>query len=132
LIVRGDSFHNELTGQVRALLEHLGWRVWTEKKVKAAGTTAYFDVLAVKAEHRIAFEIETTARHAVDNARKAHAVGVSVWFVAPNRGTKRQIVRQLDKCLAAGGERAAVLLLGEIESELARQGMGQTVRNEPS
>ena len=129
--MRGDPFHNELAGRVRTLLEHLGWRVWLEKRLEAAGTTAYFDVFAVKAEHQIAFEVETTARHAVDNARKAHAVGVPVWFVVPNRGTKHQIVRQLDGCFVVGGEGVAVLLLGEIESELAHRVRGQTGKNQP-
>lgn len=129
--MRGDSFHNELARRVQALLEHLGWQVWLEKRWEEAGTTAYFDVFATRAEYQIAFEIETTVRHAMDNARKARAVGVPVWFVVPNRGTKRQIIRQLDRCPAVAGDGVAVLLLDEIEGELAHRGMGQTVENEP-
>lgn len=128
--MRGDPFHNELAGKVRALLERLGWRVWTEKRLVAAGTTAYFDLFAVKDGHEIAFEVETTARHALDNARKAHAVGVPVMFIVPRRQTKRQIVRRLDICLITGGEDVKVLLLGEIESELAHHVTGQSMKNQ--
>jgi hypothetical protein len=121
--------HNELAGEVRVLLERLGWQVSTEKRFVAAGTTAYFDLFAVKEGRQIALEIETTARHALDNAQKARAIGVPVWFVVPRRRTKRQIVRKLDTCLDAGGESVKVLLLGEIESELALRATGQTTKD---
>lgn len=127
--MRGDPFHNELAGEVRVLLERLGWQVSTEKRFMAAGTTAYFDLFAVKDGRGIALEIETTARHALDNAQKARAIGVPVWFVVPRRRTKRQIVRKLDACLDAGGESVKVLLLGEIESELAHRATGQTTKD---
>jgi len=128
--MRGDPFHNELAGKVRAILERLGWRVWMEKRLVAAGTTAYFDLFAIRDGQRIAFEIETTARHALDNTRKAHAVGVPVMFIVPRRQTKRQIVRRLDTCLVTGGENVKVLLLGEIESELAHHVTGQSMKNQ--
>lgn len=127
--MRGDPFHNELAGEVRVLLERLGWQVSTEKRFVAAGTTAYFDLFAVKEGRRIAFEIETTARHALDNARKARAIGTPVWFVVPRRRTKRQIAHKLDACRVAGGESVKVLLLGEIESELAPRATGQTTKD---
>ena len=128
--MRGDPFHNELAGKVRALLERLGWQVWTERRFVAAGTTAYFDLFAVKDGHEIAFEVETTARHALDNARKAHVMGVLVWFIAPRRGTKRQIIARLDRFLVAGSEAVKVLLLGEVESELAHHVTGQSTKNQ--
>lgn len=127
--MRGDPFHNELAGEVRVLLERLGWQVSTEKRFVAAGTTAYFDLFAMKDGRRIALEIETTARHALDNAQKARAIGVPVWFVVPRRRTKRQIVHKLDACLVAGGESVKVLLLNEIESELAPRATGQTMKD---
>ena len=127
--MRGDPFHNELAGTVQTLLERLGWQVWTEKRLVAAGTTAYFDLFAVKDGHGIAFEIETTTRHAFDNAKKARALGVPVWFVVPRRRTKRQIVRKLGTRLIAGGESVKVLLLDEIESELGHRAMGQATKD---
>lgn len=128
--MRGDPFHNQLADTVRTFLERRGWRVWTEKRVVAADTIAYFDLFAVKDGQGIAFEIETTARHALDNAKKARALGVPVWFVVPRRRTKRQILRKLGARFVAGGESVEVLLIDEIEGELAHRRTSQTTKDE--
>jgi hypothetical protein len=101
--------------------EHFGWHTSTEHRFRANGTTTYIDLLAVIHRYRLACEIETTPRHALDNARKAQAVGIPLWFVVPTRKVKRQITNKLKtQNLTPGDERFKVLLIGELDNELAR------------
>ncbi|MHC4680118.1 MAG: hypothetical protein ACYTEK_15635 [Planctomycetota bacterium] len=119
--MRGDLFHNRLTQKARTTFEHFRWRVSIEHRFQANETTTYFDLLAVNGHHNLACEIETTPRHAMDNAQKAQAVGIPLWFVVPTRKVKRQIADKLKaQNLTPGGERIKVLLLSELENELAR------------
>lgn len=120
--MRGAPFHNGLARQVQQVFERFGWRVWTERRIRANGVTTYVDLYAVKGGDTLACEIETTDRHALDNAQKAGVVGIPLWLVAPTRQIKRQIVRRLDAAgLTSGGQPIHVLLLGDLETELARR-----------
>jgi hypothetical protein len=119
--MRGDPFHNRLAEKARTTFEHFRWRVSTEHRFQANGTTTYFDLFAENRRHKLACEIETTARHAMDNAQKAQAVGIPLWFVVPTRKVKRQIADKLKtRNLTPGGKQIKMLLLGELENELAR------------
>ena len=102
------------------IFERFGWQVFTEHRFQANGTTTYFDLFTENPPDKIACEIETTVRHAIDNARKAQAVGVPVWFVVPTQKVKRQIVRRLTTPgVMPGNKPIKVLLLGQLERELA-------------
>ena len=102
------------------IFERFGWQVFMEHRFQANGTTKYFDLFAENPPDKIVFEIETTVRHAIDNARKAQAVGVPVWFVVPTQKVKRQIVRKLTTPgVMPGNKLIKVLLLGQLEGELA-------------
>jgi hypothetical protein len=103
------------------VFEHFGWHTSTEHRFRANGTTTYIDLFAVHERYRLACEIETTSRHALDNAQKAQAVGIPLWFLVPTRKVKRQIANKLKtQELTPGGEPIKVLLLSELDNELAR------------
>lgn len=81
--------------------------------------TTYFDVFAQRGSVTLAFEVETTSRHAVDNARKASLVGVPMWIVVPRRRLKLELKRKLNPLgLRPGGEPIKILLLAQLEQEL--------------
>ncbi len=120
LVVRGGAFHNKIVEDVRAAFLSYGWEVETESCCQRDGVTTFFDIYAENSPDRIGCEIETTARHAIDNARKAETVGIYVWFVVPTRKLQRRIVRRFTKFgLISNNKSIKVLLLGDLERELA-------------
>ena len=128
LVVRGGAFHNKIVEEVRAVFLSCGWGGETEFCCQRNGITTFFDVYAVKGDVEIACEVETTARHAIDNARKAEAVGIHVWFVVPTRKLQRQIVCRFTKPgLIPNNKSIKVFLLGELERELSRH---QSIRKQ--
>ena len=121
LVVRGGAFHNKIVEEVREVFLFYGWEVETEFCCQRNGITTFLDVYAVKGDVEIACEVETTTRHAIDNARKVEAVGIYVWFVVPTRKLQRKIVRRFtNPGLIPNNKSIKVLLLGELERELAR------------
>jgi len=120
--MRGAPFHNGLARQVQQMFERFGWQVWTEKRIRAHGVTTYVDLYAAKGGDALACEIESTDRHALDNAQKASMVGISLWLVVPTRQMRRRLVQKLGRAgLTCGGQPIHVLLLGDLETELARR-----------
>lgn len=118
--MRGNLFHNRLAQKAQMTFENFAWCISIEHRIHANGTTTFFDLFAEINHYKLACEIETTPRHAIDNAQKAQAVGVPLWFVVPTRKVKRQIVGKLNnQNLAPGGEPIKVLILSELENELA-------------
>ena len=83
--MRGALFHNSIVKQAKAIFIRHGWQIHTECRYRNNGTMTYLDLLAVRNDYEIACEVETTARHAVDNAAKALAAGVSFWVIVPSR-----------------------------------------------
>ena len=120
LVVRGGAFHNKIVEEVREMFLAYGWEVETEFCCQRNGITTFLDVYAENSPDRIGCEIETTTRHAIDNARKAEAVGICVWFVVPTRKLQRKIVFRFTKSgLMPNNKSIKVLLPGELERELA-------------
>lgn len=118
--MRGNLFHKRLAQKAQITFENFDWRISIEHRVHANGTTTFFDLFAEINHYKLACEIETTPRHAIDNARKAQAVGMPLWFLVPTRKVKRQIAGKLNnQNLAPGGEPIKVLILSELENELA-------------
>lgn len=90
-----------------------------EYRFQRNGVTTYFDVFAQRDSVTLAFEVETTSRHAIDNARKASLVGVPLWFVVLRRKLKLELTRKLNLLdLRPGGEPIKILLLAQLEQEL--------------
>lgn len=90
-----------------------------EYGLRTNGVTTFFDVFVQQGPITLAIEVETTSRHAIDNARKAAVVGVPMWIIVPLRRLKIQIAGKLAPLgLRPGGEPIKILLLGQLEQEL--------------
>ena len=117
--MRGALFHNTITDQAKAIFIRHSWQVHTEYRYCDNGTTTFLDLLAVRADCRIACEVETTVRHAVDNAVKALATGITLWVIVPSRRLRRQVERKLASSNISGNRKAIkVLLLCQLEAEV--------------
>lgn len=128
--MRGARFHNELARRAKELFELSGWHVQMEKRIQDNDVTTYIDLYATQAGRVLACEIETTDRHALDNAHKAIAVDLALCFVVPTLGLKRCIMRKLSKIgLTSRNQHINVFLLGELEAMLARPQLEQQPGN---
>ena len=117
--MRGDPLHNFMAPEVQGIADRFCDFTSLECRFRKNGVTTFFDVFARRGAISLAFEIETTSRHAVDNAQKACAVGVPMWIVVPRRRLRRKLFRQLDSLeLRPGNEPIKILLLGQVEQEL--------------
>ena len=114
--MRGNPFHNKLVEDAEYIFSEFGWKTCTEQVFRIGSTTTYFDLFARDGPLKIACEIETTSRHAVDNLRKAQAIGMPLWIIVPTRGVRQQIQRSLRcKPVFSGGKPVVVILPDELE-----------------
>ena len=117
--MRGDPLHNCTAEKAKATAGLVFDFVACEYGLRRNGVTTFFDILARQGSITLAIEVETTSRHAVDNARKAALVGVPMWIIVPLRRLKLEITRKLAPLgLRPGGEPIKILLLGQLEQEL--------------
>jgi len=117
--MRGKPLHNLLANRTRRPMEASFERVWTEHKRHRNGTITFLDLFGQTGPVQLAIEVETTARHAVDNARKAAAVDVPVWFIVPHSRLQRALQSKFEMLnLSPGGETIKILLLGQLEQAL--------------
>ena len=117
--MRGKLFHKMIVQKAKAVFTEHNWQVQTECCIKKAGTNYYFDLLATKGRYEIACEIETTRRHAIDNALKASIVDIPLWFVVPTQNIRKQIADKLKKLrMKSGNEPIKILLLDQLKQEL--------------
>ena len=117
--MRGKPFHNLITDETESIFKTHGWQVRTEYRYRKNGTTTYFDLYAVKDSRAIACEVETTVRHAVNNALKAKTVGVVLWIIAPTRKLRCQIERKLELSgIAQNDKSTKIILLSQVNTEL--------------
>lgn len=112
--MRGKPLHNLMVNRTNDSLKDLG-DTCTEYKLSFNGTTNYVDLFIRCGSFALAIEVETTIRHAVDNAKKAAAVGVPLWIVVPTRRLKSTLTKKLNLLgLRPGSEPIKVLLLGAV------------------
>lgn len=117
--MRGNRLHNFKATEVKEKAGKFFDFANCEYRFHRNGVTTYFDVFAQRGSVTLAFEVETTSRHAVDNARKASLVGVPLWIVVPRRRLKLELTRKLNSLgLRPGGEPIKILLLAQLEQEL--------------
>ena len=117
--MRGKAFHNRIAEEAKTIFSNHHWQVYTEHRYRKNGITTYLDLFAVKGKQAIACEIETTIRHAIDNALKAQAVGLVLWIIVPTRTLRRQIERKL-KSSGVTKKRQSIktILLSQLNMEL--------------
>ncbi len=117
--MRGGAFHNKVVEEAKTVFSEHGWQVFTEHRYRKNGTTTYLDLLAVRGNKKIACEIETTSRHAVDNAVKALSAGIDLWVIVPSRRLRRQVKHKLiSSGLDTGHKNVRILLFCQLEAEL--------------
>ena len=61
------------------------------------GRTDYIDLLAKRGDLTLAIEVETTDRYVVTNARKAAALGLTLWIVTANPAMRRRVQAKLKR-----------------------------------
>ena len=74
--MRGQAKHNMMVERTRRSMDDVFENVGTEYRYERKGTVTFFDLFGWTGILCLAIEVETTLRRAVDNARKAQAVGV--------------------------------------------------------
>ncbi|MHC4799410.1 MAG: hypothetical protein ACYTF1_22475, partial [Planctomycetota bacterium] len=90
-----------------------------EHQISNHQTTTFVDIFVRKGKIEVAIEIETTARHAVDNAKKAAMVGVPLYVIVPTHCLKSHLTRKFDDLeLHPCGKPIKILLIGELRQEL--------------
>lgn len=94
--MRGKAFHNHLVGLAASAFCQAGFEVHFEYGLKLCdGRADYVDLLAQREGVSVICEVETTARHALDNLAKAELLGMPLWIVVPNRKIKSEVARKL-------------------------------------
>jgi hypothetical protein len=117
--MRGKAFHNKIAKEAETIFNSHGWQVYTEHRYHKNGVTTYFDLFAIKGSHTIACEVETTVRHAIDNAFKAQTAGVALWVIVPTRSLRRQIERKLKSSAVIKNHKTIkTILLSQLNTEL--------------
>lgn len=117
--MRGAAFHNKIAEEVKMIFSNHGWQVYMEYRHRNNGVTTYLDLFAVKGDKIIACEVETTARHAVDNTTKALSAGLDLWIIVPSRTLRRQVEQKLTSSkLVVNRQSIRILLLCQLEAEL--------------
>jgi hypothetical protein len=117
--MRGKPFHNLLVQEAKGQLAHFFDEVESEHPIRRGGVVDFLDLFAQGPSGTLAVEIETTLRHALDNARKAAAVEIPLWIVVPTRALRRHLLRRFESLdLRPGGQPVCVLLLGELQQAL--------------
>jgi hypothetical protein len=117
--MRGKPFHNSMVTDLREMASKFFSFIGREYRVSRNGVTDDLDLFARRDPVSLAFEVETTSRHAVDNAIKAALVEVPLWIIVPRRSLKIDVAHKLEPLgLRPGGEPVKILLLGQVEQEL--------------
>ena len=117
--MRGEILHNTMGKTTGATLRGFFSEVYPEYKYCRNGVVTYLDLFARQSQFVLACEIETTARHGVDNAIKAAAVDIPLWIIVPTNKVKVKLLRKLKLLkLRPGGKPIKILLLGQLQREL--------------
>jgi hypothetical protein len=117
--MRGKYFHNALADRAQKIFSNNGWQVHKEYGCRRNGITTYFDLYAVKENHVIACEIETTSRHIIDNVAKALSTGICLWVVVPTRAVLCQAKQKLSSSTIDTNQKTVrILLFSQLETEV--------------
>jgi len=117
--VRGDPLHKYQAEYLGGISRSFPVMTYIEYPKRKNDITDFLDVFIELGPFQLAIEIETTRRHLLDNARKAHALGIPVWFVVPTRKLRTQALKMLKPLnLRPGGQAIKVFLLAPAAKEL--------------
>jgi glutaredoxin-related protein len=117
--MRGKVFHNYMVNRTSVLLKTLGWIAFLEYLLCRNGTTNFVDIMGMHSNFQMAFEIETTTRHILDNCRKAEAVGIPLCIIVPTPHIYRIACRQVNTLNGTpGGYSIKVFKVSQLEQGL--------------
>jgi len=116
--MRGSAFHNKIVEEARLAFRHREWHVRTEYAYRSHGVTTYLDLFAVKKTYEIGCEVETTARHVVDNVQKAKSAGIMLWIIVPSRKVYGQARQKLALDSLENDATISLLLPDQLAAEL--------------
>ena len=116
--MRGSVFHNKIVEDARAVFCQQKWHVQTEYRYCSQDITTYLDLFAVKESNEIGCEVETTARHVIDNAQKANSIGIRLWIIVPSRKVYNQAKLKLALSSFAHNDAISLLLPDQLEAKL--------------
>lgn len=112
--MRGKRWHGLLARRAADDAEALGFRVDIEETfTMPMGGRNAVDIVARRGSLTVLIEVETTARHAVDNAVKARALELPLIIVAPESRLRRRIMRDLARA-ELEGQRILVLAPAQV------------------
>ena len=117
LFLRGGVLHNYLAQEAASIFRQAGFETWLEKGVLLLDQKVDFvDLMVQRGNCILCVEIETSARHVLDNTAKADVLGLPLWIVVPNRTVKKAVAGKLkNRPCRPGGLRIYILLLSELE-----------------
>jgi hypothetical protein len=120
LRLRGKAFHSHLAAQVARDFLRAGFRVWPEYGLRLSdGRRDFVDLLAGREGVTIACEVETTARHVLENVAKAQALRLTLWIVVSNRKVASAVARKVRKMSRTPvAAPIQILLVGEVFQRL--------------
>jgi len=120
LRLRGKAFHNHLAAQVARDFLRAGFGVWPEYGLRLVdGRRDFVDLLAGREGATIACEVETTARHVLENVAKAQALRLTLWIVVPSRQVWSAVTRKVRKVpRTPSAAPIQILLVGEVFQRL--------------
>jgi hypothetical protein len=118
--MRGGAFHNFLVAQSAEQFQEAGFEVLIEYPLQLLdGRRDYIDLLARREGAMIACEVETTARHVLDNLAKARTLGLTLWFVVPTRKVRAAVARKVQRASKTPSDAPIqILLIGEVFQRL--------------
>ena len=118
--MRGKPLHNLMAKRVETAASEFFEFVGLEYYYCRNGVTKFLDVFAQQGSIELAFEVETTSRHAVDNAIKVATIDIPLWIIVPTFPLRLELTRMLtDVALRPGNKPVKILLLGQLRKELA-------------
>lgn len=132
LQLRGQGLHNFLVEEAAKDFQDEGCRVRREHRIRLAdGTVNYADLFVEKTGMTFICEIETSARHVVDNAAKAQAARLPLWIVVPNPKVRSAVLRRLKRTdLRPGGKPIKISLKGQLRQGLTNYFSGFSSANQ--
>ena len=117
--MRGKPFHNLIANRAKTILQGFFSCINMEYRLRKNGAVTDFDIFVKERSFALGIEVETTQRHGIDNARRAAAVDVPLWVIAPTKKVKNEITNKLKPLqLRPGGVPIKILLLGQLQSEI--------------
>lgn len=117
LFLRGQEWHAHLVETAKTKFLRAGCDIRLEYPMPMVdGRINYVDLWVSRGDCQFVLEVETSARHVLDNAIKADAAGMRLWVLVPNRRVKKAVRNKLRQVnVRPGGLAIYILLLDELE-----------------